>query len=39
MQRRMAGINDLPLEEAQRKFRWRPGRRPDDRPGLSGLGL
>jgi hypothetical protein len=31
--------NDLPIKEAERKFHWPSGRRPDDHPGLSGLGL
>jgi nuclear transport factor 2 (NTF2) superfamily protein len=39
MQRRIASINDLPIREADRKFRWPLGRRPDDNPGLSDLGL
>jgi nuclear transport factor 2 (NTF2) superfamily protein len=39
MQRRIASINDLPIKEAERKFRWPPGRRPDDHPGLSDLSL
>lgn len=39
MQRRIASINDLPIAEAERKFHWPPGRRPDDHPGLSELGL
>ena len=39
MQRRMASINDLPIREAERKYRWPLGRRPDDHPGLSELGL
>jgi nuclear transport factor 2 (NTF2) superfamily protein len=39
MQRRYASINDLPIAEADRKFRWPLGRRPDDHPGLSDLGL
>lgn len=39
MQRRHASINDLPIKEADRKFHWPPGRRPDDHPGLSDLGL
>jgi uncharacterized protein len=30
MQRRFASINDLPIREADRKFHWPPGRRPDD---------
>lgn len=39
MHRRMASINDLPISEAERKFHWPLGRRPDDHPGLSDLGL
>lgn len=39
MQRRYASINDLPIKEADRKFHWPLGRRPDDHPGLSDLGL
>ncbi len=39
MRRRIASINDLPISEDKRKFRWRQGRRPDDHPGLSDLGL
>jgi len=39
MQRRYASINDLPISEAERKFRWPLGRRPDDHPRLSELGL
>lgn len=39
MQRRFASINDLPITEAQRLFHWPTGRRPDDHPGLSELGL
>lgn len=39
MQRRIASINDLPIQESERKFRWPLGRRPDDHPGLSELGL
>jgi nuclear transport factor 2 (NTF2) superfamily protein len=39
MQRRIASINDLPIRETDRKFRWPLGRRPDDHPGLSELGL
>ena len=37
--RRFASINDLPIGEAQRLFHWPLGRRPDDHPGLSDLGL
>ena len=39
MQRRLASINDLPIREAERKLHWPLGRRPDDHPGLSDLGL
>ena len=39
MRRRLASINDLPIAESERKFRWPLGRRPDDHPGLSDLGL
>ena len=39
MQRRIASINDLPIREPDRKFHWPLGRRPDDHPGLSELGL
>ncbi len=39
MQRRFASINDLPIDEAARNYRWPLGRRPDDHPGLSDLGL
>ena len=39
MRRRYASINDLPISEEERKFHWPPGRRPDDHPGLSDLGL
>ncbi|MEO1703196.1 MAG: nuclear transport factor 2 family protein [Pseudomonadota bacterium] len=36
---RHASINDVPITEEDRKFRWPQGRRPDDHPGLSELGL
>lgn len=39
MQNRFASINDLPIKEADRKFHWPQGRRPDEHPGLSELGL
>lgn len=39
MRRRIASINDLPIREGERKFHWPLGRRPDDHPGLSELGL
>jgi len=40
MRRRYASINDLPIKEQERKYRWdRGGPRPVDHPGLSDLGL
>ena len=39
MRRRIASINDLPIAAGERKFHWPLGRRPDDHPGLSDLGL
>jgi|TARA_Y100000815_G_scaffold241818_2_gene238320 nuclear transport factor 2 (NTF2) superfamily protein len=39
MAHRHASINELPIREDERKFRWPLGRRPDDHPGLSELGL
>ena len=39
MRRRIASINDLPIEQASRKFHWPLGRRPDGHAGLSELGL
>ena len=39
MQKRYASINDLLIKETERKFHWPQGRRPDDHPGLSDLGL
>jgi uncharacterized protein len=39
MHHRYASINDLPIKESERKFHWPLGRRPDDHPGLSDLGL
>ncbi|WP_294613837.1 DUF1348 family protein [uncultured Roseovarius sp.] len=39
MRQRIASINDLPITEDQRLFHWPLGRRPDDHPGLSALGL
>lgn len=32
-------INDLPIRQADRKYRWPLGSRPNDHPGLSELGL
>ncbi|GLY59954.1 hypothetical protein Pcaca05_08120 [Pectobacterium carotovorum subsp. carotovorum] len=39
MKRRFACINDMPIKESERKFFWPLGRRPDDHPSLSDLGL
>jgi nuclear transport factor 2 (NTF2) superfamily protein len=39
MQRRYACLNDMPIKASERKFHWPLGRRPDDHPGLSDLGL
>ncbi|MEU5054317.1 MULTISPECIES: nuclear transport factor 2 family protein [unclassified Streptomyces] len=39
MSTRHASINDLPIEESERKYHWPLGRRPDDHPGLTDLGL
>lgn len=39
MQRREASINDVPIEESQRKFLWPLGSRTNDYPGLTQLGL
>ena len=40
MRERHASINDVPIEEPERRFRWpAPGRRPPDHPGLRELGL
>ena len=39
MHHRYASINDLPIKESERMFHWPQGRRPDDHPGLSDLGL
>jgi nuclear transport factor 2 (NTF2) superfamily protein len=39
MRLRLASINDLPIAETERKYRWELGRRPDEHPGLSELGL
>jgi nuclear transport factor 2 (NTF2) superfamily protein len=39
MRLRFASINDLPIKESQRRYHWPLGRRPDDHPGLSDLGL
>ncbi|SJM89069.1 DUF1348 family protein [Crenothrix polyspora] len=39
MARRYASINDLAITAAERKFHWPQGRRPDDHPSLTELGL
>jgi nuclear transport factor 2 (NTF2) superfamily protein len=39
MRWRIASINDLPIKDSERKYHWLLGRRPDDHPSLSGLGL
>ena len=39
MRLRLASINDLSIKESERKYRWPLGRRPDEHPGLSALGL
>jgi hypothetical protein len=39
MRWRIASINDLPIKDSERKYHWLLGRRPDDHPSLSDLGL
>ena len=39
MYARHASINELPISSADRKFHWPLGRRPDEHPGLTALGL
>ncbi|WP_412459970.1 DUF1348 family protein [Pseudomonas sp. SC11] len=39
MQHRHASINEMPINEEDRQFRWSLGRRPDDHPGLSHFGF
>jgi nuclear transport factor 2 (NTF2) superfamily protein len=39
MRVRIASINDLAIEESERTYHWPLGRRPDDHPALSELGL
>lgn len=39
MRRRFACINDTPIHASERKYHWPLGRRPDDHPSLSDLGL
>jgi uncharacterized protein len=39
MSKRIASINDFPIKESDRKYRWTLGRRPADHASLSDLGL
>ena len=39
MASRHASINEKPIREDERKFRWSLGRRPDDHPDLSDFGF
>lgn len=39
MKERYASINDRAIKEAERRFHWPAGRRPDDHPGLSASGF
>jgi nuclear transport factor 2 (NTF2) superfamily protein len=39
MQRRFACVNDMPIQASEREFHWSLGRRPDEHPGISDLGL
>jgi nuclear transport factor 2 (NTF2) superfamily protein len=39
MRVRIASINDVPIKDGDRKYHWTLGRRPDDHPSLSDLGL
>ncbi|PFG65093.1 hypothetical protein AXZ77_3744 [Thioclava sp. ES.031] len=39
MAHRHASINEHPIRAEERRLRWPLGRRPDDHPGLSDLGL
>lgn len=39
MRRRIASINEHPIQQSERKLLWPPGRRPADHPGLSDLGF
>jgi nuclear transport factor 2 (NTF2) superfamily protein len=39
MHHRYASINDLPIQPSERLYHWPLGRRPDEHPGLSDLGL
>jgi nuclear transport factor 2 (NTF2) superfamily protein len=39
MRLRLASINDLPIDESERKYHGPLGRRPDDHPALGDLGF
>lgn len=39
MHQRLASINDLPITEEERQYRWPLGPRPEGHPSLSDLGL
>ena len=39
MARRIASINDQPIQQSERRHHWALGRRPDDHPSLSDLGF
>jgi uncharacterized protein len=39
MRLRIASINDVPIRLSERKYHWPLGRRPDDHPSLTDLGL
>ncbi len=39
MKKRIASINDVTIDESERKFHWPSGPRPEDYPSLSELGL
>lgn len=39
MRTRLASINEHPIAESERRFKWPLGRRPDDHPGLTELGF
>ena len=39
MRLRIASINDVPIDETERQYHWPLGRRPDDHPSLSDMGL
>ncbi|WP_024513060.1 nuclear transport factor 2 family protein [Bradyrhizobium sp. ARR65] len=39
MRRRIASVNEHPIQQSDRKLLWPDGRRPDGHPGLSDLGF